>query len=210
MNPIQTLTISKYIKKVQMSKKRRKKYYRRQKGKWKPRDLPPTYQDKINVGDWSVDKKGYLRIEDGTKKVANPQAAGTPRYESLSGNSFMAGFNSYHIRRKLTGELKKFVKDQLRPFNPSEIPLIITWDFYTTTGKVDWDMDNMFFYWKYLQDVLVNENILPNDTIQYITFPPSGRLRPVKKWSDRKFVFKFYTDSNKELITHFKQEGLLL
>lgn len=212
MRYLQTLTIPKYKTKVQISKKRRKRYYKKGKDGWKPRDLPTTYQDKLDKGEWTVNSKGYLCVEDGTKKLANPQAAGTPKYEALSGNSLMTGYGSYHTRNTVTQKLKEFyapfVKNQLRTI--TTFPLIITWDFHTTIGEANWDMDNMFFYWKYLQDVLVDQDIIPDDNIKFITYPPSARLVPVKTWEERKFVFKFYHDERKLIHNVYNHFGLLL
>jgi hypothetical protein len=211
MRYLQTLIIPKYITKIQMSKKRRKRYYKKGKNGWKPRDLPKTYQEKVDKGEWTISSKGYLCVEDGSKKIANPQAAGTPRYEALSGNSLMTGYGSYHTRNKITEELKKFyrkpVRNQLKPIK--FFPLIITWDFYTTLGEANWDLDNMFFYWKYLQDVLVDQNIIPDDTVEYITYPPSARMVPVENWEDRKFVFKFYQDERRLIHATYKDHNLL-
>lgn len=209
MKYLQTLTIPKYITKVQTSKKRRKRYYKKKKDGWIPRDLPKTYQDKVDKGEWTINSKGYLCVEDGTRKLANPQAAGTPKYEALSGNSLMTGYGSYHTRNKITKELKDFyrpiVRKQLQTIH--DFPLCITWDFHTTIGEANWDLDNMFFYWKYLQDVLVDEDIIPDDTIQYITYPPSARIVPVRTWEERKFVFTFFKDERKlikQVYNHYK------
>lgn len=84
-------------------------------------------------------------------------------------------------------------------------PLRIEWDFYTVLGQADWDMDNMSFYWKYLQDTLVEESIIPEDNIKYITFPPSGKLYPVEDWEDRKFIIRFYHDDRSEITKLWKK-----
>lgn len=212
MKHLQTLVIPQYITKVQMSKKRRKRYYKKNDDGWSPRDLPITYQQKIDKGEWTINSKGYLCIEDGSKKLANPQAAGTPRYESLSGNALMTGYGSYHTRNKVTEELKNFyrkpVRRQMTPIN--NFPLCITWDFHTIVGEANWDLDNMFFYWKYLQDTLVDVGIIPDDSIEYITYPPSARFIPVKTWKERKFVFEFYQDERQLIKQVYKHYKLLL
>lgn len=209
---LQTLEIPEFITKVQISKKRRKKYYRKKNGKWKPRALPKTFKEKLDNGTYKLDSKGYLLNKKGNRKVANPQAAGTPKYAALSGNNFYSGYNSHFIRAKLTKELKKFyepfVDKQLDPFRKTEYPLAIQWDLHTTLGKGDWDADNLGFYWKYLQDTLVATGKIPDDNIKFITIPPSPRFVPVEDWKDRKFVVRFYSDIRENVLEYFKQNNI--
>lgn len=207
---LQTLEISEYKTRIKMSNKRNKKYYyigeNKNTGKpmWRPRDLPKTYKAKLDEGEYTLKEergKQYLLDEEGEKIVANPRAAGTPRYWKLSGNDFMSGYGSKHVRHKLTTGLKDFyrpiVKAQMVPFKEEDYPLTITWEFHSTLGKANWDIDNMFFYWKYLQDVLEDEGIIVEDNIKYITASPGPVFVPVDSWEDRKFVFRFYKDERK-------------
>lgn len=203
---IQKLEVPKYIIKIKTSESRNRKYYRKRKSKnkdemiWKPRPLPKTKRENLEEGDWSMDSNNYLRDENGDKVVANPRAAGTPNYEPLSGNRFFSGYGSHHVRRTLTAGLKDFYRPYVNKMDKiTKFPIRIDWDFHTTLNSADWDMDNMHFYWKYLQDTLVEEDIIPEDNIKYITFPPAGRFIPVKEWIDRKFVFRFYKDTRTEI-----------
>lgn len=208
--PIQTLTIPKYVTQIKTSNKRRPKYYQFDKKKfiWKPKDLPSHIRKKLDKSIYKVSGEGFLLDESGNKVVANPKTAGTEKYEQLSGNKFFSGYGSYHIRRKLTGELKKFYKPFVKKLEPITVfPLRIEWDFYTIMNKADWDMDNMSFYWKYLQDTLVDQGIIPEDNIRYITFPPSGKFIPVDDWEERKFVIRFYHDDRDEIIKLWNKEN---
>lgn len=207
--PLATIVIPKFITKVQMSKKRRKKYWKQKsKDKWYPRALPTTYQDKIDNGDWTIDKKGYLKLEDGKKKIANPQAAGTPKYEVLSGNKLLSGYGHHSIRATLVNALRDFyrpfVKKHFKEFGPiTQFPLRVTWDCYTTVEEdPNWDAGNLFFYYKYFEDALhkdKNISIIPEDSVKYITHPANPKIIPVDNWEDRKFEFNFYYDDRKEL-----------
>lgn len=217
---IQKLIIPKYITKVKTSDKRRRKYYRKREKKrgknkgsliWKPRNpLPKTYKAKLDEGEWTLDNKNYLRDENGDKVLANPQAAGTPNYEPLSGNRFMSGYGSHHLRRTLTSGLKDFyrpyIKD-MRPISEINFPLRIEWDFCSKLNEANWDADNMFFYWKYLQDTLKEENVIPEDDIRFITHPPAPKFIPVDTWEDRKFVVRFYPDDRPKIIKLWKQRN---
>lgn len=203
------LVIPQYITKVQLSKKQRTKYYT------KKSKIPKTKQ-KYKF------KNGYLVDENNKKIIANPKTAGKPKYEVLSGNKLKAGFGSPHIRAKIVKELKKFyrpfVQEYIDKHGPiTEFPLRIEWDVYTTVEeeKPNWDADNLDFYFKYFQDCLFEttckyndyakykgkklKQLIPNDTVEYITFPSMPKIIPIDNWDDRKFVFRFYKDNRPEL-----------
>jgi len=205
-----TIEIPKFITRVKMSNKRRKKYYKKGKKGWKPRNLPKTYKEKLDEGIYSISSRGYLLEEDGTKKLANPQTAGTPKYEVLSGNNLLSGYGSPHIRAKLTGELKDFyrpyVQDYVKEHGPiTTFPLKVIWECHTVVEEEpNWDASNLFFYYKYFEDCLHEQGeglyqLIPDDNVSYIIEPPGAKIVPVDNWEDRKFVFSFYHDNRNVL-----------
>jgi hypothetical protein len=217
-----TIEIPQYIDSIELSKKQRPKYYRKSKGKWKPRNLPKTYKSKLTSGEYFL-KKGYLIDKETNKKIlANPQSAGKPKYEKFSGNKLLSGYGSPFIRAKLVGALKDFyrpfVQDFIEDNGPiTTFPLRITWDIYTTVEEApNWDLFNLFFYYKYFEDSLFEttdvekdhpilykneklKQLIPDDNVQYITWSPGPRLIPVDTWDNRKFIFKIYHDDRTEL-----------
>lgn len=212
------IEIPKFITKVKLSNKRRRKYYKyrpNKRKKWYPRNIPKTYKNKLDDGIYFLDKKGYLREKENNKKIlANPQAAGTPKYEVLSGNNFMSGYGSPHIRAKLVGELKNFYRPFVQEYakqhgSITKFPLKVEWDCYTTVEEdPNWDADNLHFYYKYFQDALHESEdpngkkliqLIPEDSVKYIISPPGPRIIPVDNWNERKFIFKLYYDNRKEL-----------
>jgi hypothetical protein len=239
-DPVDTLTIPEYITKVQTSKKRRKKYFNKYDGKGVSRsysydDLDGKYKPlqehyegppynlpisksnalKLHEGDYSWNSQGYLEDGNGDRVVANPRAAGTPNYEKLSGNRFSSGFGNHHLRRRLTHGLKDFyrpiVRNQLEPFDDDVYPLWVRWECYTVISRNVFDLDNFWFYWKYLSDVLAEDEdpndgssldpIIPDDNFEYFTAPARPILYPIDDWDDRKFVFQFYRDT-RDIITN--------
>jgi hypothetical protein len=54
--------------------------------------------------------------------------------------------------------------------------------------------------WSTFQDLLVQKEILPNDSIKYITKAPSPEFYPVDREQDRKIVFKISHDDRPCLI----------
>lgn len=192
---IAEIEIPEYPTKIKMSEKTRPVYYKLNKTRWNPRKLPKTYRAKLEKGIWSKDDDGYLRDEDGEKILANPQKAGKPNYEYLSGNRFTSGFGHYMVRKKIVDGLKEYYKQFIDIEPIEQFPLICEWDFYSKVkGAANFDMSNFWFYYKYFEDCLVDEGIIPDDNIQYVTKPGAPLFIPVDDWDDRKFVFRFYLD----------------
>lgn len=217
-NFITQITIPKFITKVQVSKKRRAKYYNKYKGKGVKKKVPKKYRG----DDYKYNKNGYLVDEHGARVIANPRTAGKPRYMILSGNRLLSGYGSPHVRAKLVRELKNFyrpfVQEHIREHGQIKIfPIHVQWDLYTTVEEpFDWDVSNLFFYYKYFEDCLfeqTDENdkhavyykgeklrqMIPDDSIKYVTSSPGPTIIPVDNWEDRKFIFKFYHDDRKQL-----------
>jgi hypothetical protein len=168
---------------------------------------PKTKILKIYTEGWSWDSRGYLVDADGKRIVANPRTAGEPNYETISGNKITSGYGSPFQIRNITHALKDFyrpfVHKQLVPFKDSELPLRVEWDLYTTIDGQLFDLSNLWFYYKYFEDCLFEEElpdgtkvtpIIPDDNIKYITQSPGPKLIPVDNWNDRKFVIRFYSD----------------
>lgn len=222
---LQTLTIPKYKTKVKTSERRRKKYYNKYDSKGVSRSyedydgetipIPKTYMKKVREGVWDWNSNGYLIDENGERVVANPRAAGTPNYESLSGNNFSSGYVKPIVRAKLVAALKDFyrpfVQEQLEPFDEEDFPLAVQWKCYTTLDRSSFDLSNFWFYYKYLEDCLHEEEdgdgnpvtqIMPDDSIQYVTAPARPLLYPIDEWEDRKFVFEFYPDTRPAINNH--------
>lgn len=207
------IVIPQFITRVQISSKRRKKYWKLGKKQTVEsfyESLPKRHKDK------KLDRNGYLIDEKGRRVVSNPIAAGTPKYEILSGNNLLSGYGNPNIRAKLVKSLREFyrphVQEYIKQHGPIEkFPLRVEWDVYTTVPedptKASWDAGNLFFYYKYFEDSLhkdaeINEKylaLIPEDKVVYITHPPGPKIIPIDNWEDRKFIFKFYHDDRPEL-----------
>lgn len=200
-----TIVVPQFITKVQMSKKRRAKYY----SKKSIKKIPPTFLKK-----YKFDKAGFLVDDEGKKVIANSRTVGQPRYEVLSGNKLLSGYGDPIIRSKLVAELKNFYRPIVQAYlanNPpiARFPIKVEWEVHTIVEEnPNWDASNLFFYYKYFEDCLFEgmdnphlKSLIPNDTVKYITQPPGAKIVPIANWEDRKFVFKFYYDNRPELRT---------
>lgn len=205
--PLQTLVIPEYLTKVKLSDSRRATYYPEHK-----RDsLPKKYR---NTG--FKFKDGFLVGPDGERVIANPKAAGTPKFEIVSGNKLSTGYGSPHIRNTITNALKDFFRPfarSLTPFTDDQYPLRVEWDLFTTVDRSNFDLSNLWFYYKYFEDCLHESKnpitgelydapIIRDDSVKYMTHSPGPKLVPVKHFDERAFVFRFYRDDRPELLSH--------
>ena len=212
MELLQTLIIPQYQAEVQISKSQQKKFYKKKRGGFYPRKLPKTYRDKLANGLYSIGSDGLVLNEKGQPILANPGKAGKPKIKKLNGNEFASGFSTHFIRAKLVNAMKDFyrpiVREQMIPFQQEDYPLWVDWHLYTTIKPRLFDLTNMWFYWKYLEDCLFEtedpdghplDPIIPDDNIKYITKPATAPIfHPIDNWEDRKFIFYFYKDDREE------------
>lgn len=209
------ITIPEYPTHIPLTKSRRPKYYPEKE------HIPKKYQTsrytfkKYNKQLYLFDKVEKRRV------IKNKKNKDKPRYLKLSGNDIISGYASPHIRAKIARELKNFYRPYIQDFVKTNgqittFPLQIEWDLYTTVDRSNFDLDNLFFYYKYFEDTLFESEskdeselsregediipLIPDDNIQYVTKPGSApKLIPINNWNDRKFVFKFYHDRRKIL-----------
>ena len=216
---IQELEVPKYPFRMPVTKSRNKRYFRLKYSKvkgekiWKPRPLPKKYQQKLKAGIYSVNK-GYLRDGNNNKVVANTRSHSTPKYEGYSGNDFSSG--NYHPYRR--NALVAYLKDFYRPFVRTlekmhgDVPIRVVTIMKTTLDQNTQDASNYWFYYKYFEDCLFETNhpvtgksidpIIPDDSFEFVSQPGSGPLFvPVKKLTQRAFIFQFYKDLRHEYRT---------
>jgi hypothetical protein len=103
-------------------------------------------------------------------------------------------------------ELKKFYQDNIElmsdyhraPIKPENLPIIVAWYVYRMPGIPNWDLDNLWIYRKAFMDVLVDMEIIPDDTIRYVTGQAGPHIIPVEFSHEEKFIFRLRVDQRKE------------
>lgn len=186
---IRSITVPKYIKHVVLSKKRRAKYYT------KKSKIPKKYQG-LPYND-----KGILVDKLGNPVIANPRVVGTPRLKKINGQDFYKGTDSPHIRSKVVNEIKSFLKPFVTGIESvKEYPVQIRLQLHDVVGAGNWDLDNLWIYNKCMQDVLVDEGVLAEDNVMYVTAAAAPEFFPVDDEEDRKLVFLIYKD-DRDVIT---------
>jgi len=178
-----SITVPEYIKHIVLSKKRRAKYYT------KKSKIPKKYNG------LPFNKKGILVDKLGNPVIANPRVVGTPRLKKVNGQDFYKGTDSPHIRSKVVNELKSFLKTFVQGIDPvTSYPVQIRLEMHDVIGVGNWDLDNLWIYNKCMQDVLVDQGILAEDNVMYVTAAAAPEFYPVDDEKDRKLVFKIYED----------------
>lgn len=199
MELLQTLVIPNFPLRFKVSNKQKPKY-------WKPfhKNRPKKYEDYLET-----DKEGYLIDNQGKRLPKNPNAMGTPRYVSLNGNNFTTGLHP-SVRGQLVHFLKDFYMPYVRQMKPiTKLPIRAGWDFFAPVDR-EFDMSNLWFYYKYMEDCLFMTSykgrkmdpIIPDDDRRYVTQPGAPLLWPVDSLEERKFVFYFYHDNRPEIQKH--------
>jgi hypothetical protein len=203
--------IPKYLKKIVLSKARREKHFELGKGK-----APPKKYTKNSRYEWKrcqVGKRQTSKLVDTeTKKfvVANPIAAGTPKFQRINGQDLYAGNLSVHTRNKIFTELKEFFIDFIKDIKeikntPVKIHLEVHDEIIECTSL--WDLDNRAYpYKKAFQDTLTGnrgkyEVKLEDDNILFVT-NISTQFVPVDNTEDRKLVYLIYKEDDNRVLKH--------
>jgi len=177
------ITIPQYIKHAKLADKRRAKYY------LKGKKLPNKYKN------FKYNKKGILIDSLGNPIVANPRSVGTPRFKKINGQDFYKGVDSPFTRSKIVSQIKAFFKEHVKGIPPvTYLPVQIDLELHDVVGTKTWDLDNLWIYNKCMQDVLVDEGVLPEDNIMYVTKAAAPEFFPVESEEQRKLVFVIKQD----------------
>ncbi|HAH22541.1 MAG TPA: hypothetical protein DCL77_02035 [Prolixibacteraceae bacterium] len=173
-----------------MSQKRRAIYY------LKGAELPKR------VKSPQFDDKGRLLDKTGNPWVRNIRTVGTPKLEQINGQKIYAATIPPYIRSTMVKQIKDsfipLVSKQL-PIEPKDFPVKITMCLYRPTLAGDWDLDNLWIYIKCFLDVLVSQQIIPDDSIRYISCSPGINYVPVRSEAERQMVFTIEKDTREEI-----------
>ncbi len=212
-----TVEIPRYIRQVKLSEARMKKYY--EKGKKLPK--AKKYADTTKYGWKKFGAREFLvDLETEERIVANPRAAGTPRYITINGQKIYNGEASKHIRNKVLSAIKESFAQYINKLDPillENFPLNINLEVHDIIREPSsnslWDVDNRAWpYVKAFQDCLTgntdkngkkrNKQIIPDDNVLFITQPPVPKFVPVDDEEDRKLVFTIVKETDKRILKH--------
>jgi hypothetical protein len=174
MTPLIVITIPQYPERVQVAKARRPIFYVSKDSKVRGKSpIPPSFN---NPEKYFFNEKGVLcNHKTGEPQLANPKSAGTPRYwvvnfQDIWNQNLTKQARASHVD-KLKVIFRPYVQqiEELREF-PIEISLVI----YDIKCPVDISNKGVI-YTKVIEDLLVKEGKIPDDSVQYINC--SGRTK---------------------------------
>lgn len=184
MDEILVIEIPGYITHVELSKSRRKKYF-------VPGDkIPLKYQKE----PFEFVKGRLTNTKTKEVVVKNPRVAGTPRLKKINGQDFYSGNVMPQVRAKIILEMKKFFSVHFKGIPPIEakyFPIELEIEIHYVIKNDLFDIDNLgWVYTKVIQDVLKDENIIPEDDVRYIRKSGGCQFVPVENENDRKIVIR--------------------
>lgn len=187
------IVIPEYIQEMPLSKNgRRKIYYEKSDDK-----IPKKYQS-----DNFIWKKGKL-FDKTTKKfvVKNSAWADVPRTRAIAGNDVWA-----RVHPRIRMAMVDAIKNDFRRHLPKELnlnfPIQIEMTVFCPPRYCDWDVGNLWVYDKVFEDLLVDEGLIPDDSIQYVTKASGPRYIPIVNQSARKMVFTLREEDNPAVLSH--------
>jgi len=161
MNEVLNIDIPEYLTHVQLSKARRKKYYR------KGDRIPKKYQNPAFVFDAKgllVEKRSNMPV------IANPKTAGKPRYKKINGQEIYTGNLPPILRSIMIKEMKSYYSKHLPNNIKIRKPCKLVIEIHNAIGVGNQDLDNMSWVLvKVIQDVLVELSVIPEDNVTVIT-----------------------------------------
>lgn len=182
--------INNFIEEVELSKKRRAKYYNNKS------KLPNKYNNK----NYDFDKHGFLiHLESDKKVIKNSRTVGKPNLKKINGQYFWTGAHP-HIRRKIKREMSLFFYQymaEIPKLQVKDYPIGVRIDLYDVVDKGS-DLDNfIYLYRKVLHDVLVandmdHDAIIIDDSKEYIQDIPT-RFYPIDDHEKRKLHIEIYS-----------------
>jgi len=215
-----------YIRRVEMSKARNKKHYRRDKmtnvaivkligmKKFSDKDRFKWIQHKISASNKNVAWYWTDMRKPNEKIIANPNSHGKPKYSLVNGQYIWNGRLDDFAKNKIMDSIKDFFSEYLTGMpviEAKEYPLAIYTEVHNVieeTTNAYYDLDNHFLmYQKAFQDTLSGDSgkrkkYILDDNLAFITQPPSPIFIPVNSPEERKLVFYIVKEEDARILRH--------
>lgn len=182
------IDIPDYLQYVQLASARRARYYNR------------THREKGKISKkWdectTYDSKGRLLDKLGNPIIANPKVVGTPRIHKINGQKIYNGDIDHIQRSKVVNAIKDSYKRFLKDLPAiTNLPVRIGLELHLPIGDGDWDLDNLWIYNKCFQDAIVDQGIIPDDSIRYLTGSAAPQFVPIQEGETRRLIFTIEPD----------------
>lgn len=193
---LRQIVIPDYPDKVLISKARRPVYYVKEGSSVRGKTQIPTSFLK-NKNKYYFDSRGVLMNKvTGEAKLANPKSAGEPRYWVVNFQQIWNGSIAKHGRNNRVEKLKEILRPHFTRVLPVLVyPVAIEIFIYDTEFPVDVSNRGVI-YTKVIEDLLVTEAILLDDSAKYVN--DSGRVKYIKveDKKDKKMVINILSSNN--------------
>lgn len=175
---IALVEIPDYPDKVLTAKARRPVYYVTSSSKVRGRtDVPPTF---LNPDKYYFDKAGVLHSKKTNQpQLANPQLAGKPRYWVVNFQDIWNQNLAKQQRAMMVDKLKDVLRPHIKALKPiTTFPIEVSTILYDTECPVDIS-NRGAVYTKVVEDLLVKEGIIPDDSVRYVNCSGRTKFIPV-------------------------------
>lgn len=127
-------------------------------------------------------------------KCTNKNLLNKPRFKTINTQKMYSGFNSPHERTMIVNGIKDDFRPKMQTQLPESLPtpLKIKLTMFDVPGNYDLD-NRAWLYFKCFQDLVVEQEVIPDDNISYIT-ANEYQFAPVTSAEDRLMRFSFYTN----------------
>jgi nucleoside diphosphate kinase len=155
--------------------------------------IPEKYK---NFNTKKIGKKTYYVDERGRKVIKNPTKMGNPEYWNLNGQSFYSNNITWKQRSTVVNFYHKYFAKYVKEQFKEQFPVFLSYKLdmelkmYDTYSRHTPDITNMWILSKMLEDTIVNEGILRDDSPQF-RMKTSYGYEFVEKEEDRKLVLTF-------------------
>lgn len=185
-NTVFKLVIPQWKNKIEISKIPKKYYAKGDK-------LPKKY----NGATLKRFGSKYLYVDsDGNKIVKNPTKAGKSKYWNLNGQQFYSTNMHWALRKKIVDFYHKYFSEYIKKEFKEPFPIFLSYSItmevkiYEVYSKFTPDITNMWILPKMIEDAMVNNKIIRDDSPQF-RLKTSYEYIFVKDESKRKLVIKF-------------------
>lgn len=198
---LRQIRIPDYPDRVLISKAKRAVYYVKEGSEVKGNtNIPPSFKNKKK---YYFDSRGVLiSKKTGKPQLANPKSVGQPRWWVVNFQQIWNGSIAKHGRSSRIDKLKEVLRPHVQKLNEEWGPLDdrnypVSIEIYIYDVDFQVDVSNRgVIYVKVLEDLLVTEGILVDDSAEYVN--DSGRVKYIKieDKKDREMVINILSSDN--------------
>lgn len=189
MKAIRTIKVPQYPDKVMVAKARRAIMYVSAESRVRGRtNIPSSF---LTSPHYEFNEDGVLMdVRSGLPKLANPKTAGTPRYWVVNFQDIWNQNITKQDRAMKVDKLKDILRPYIKKIKPiTSFPIELNIILYDISMPVDISNKGVVFT-KVIEDLLVTEGKIPDDSVFYINCSGSCRYVAVDRLEEKKMEIR--------------------